>query len=139
MSEKLNTHYYDGSLKDRYKKLVEIQNTTTDFFQHKWDINIVIKEIYENMDKLPNFSIKKRETLIQILKLFYTDRRGNYDPLNDIDVLDILCRTWYFVRKQPIEDQIPFYEQLVEINNGKCAQGRSTRIFQIFTTYFSDN
>ena len=134
--DKLNTHYYDGSLKNIYKEFVEFQNKNTDFLKHKWDINNVIKEIYENIDKLPNINQNNKNDIIKVLKLFYTDRSGNYDGQNDIDVLDILCRTWYFVKKLPIEDQIPFYIQLMEINNGTCAQRRTTRIFQIYTTFF---
>ena len=137
MTEKLNTHYYDGSLKEQYKKLVELQNTTTDFLQQKWDINIVIKEIHDNIDKLPKISNRNKDIIVKVLKLFYSERASNYDSINDIDVLDILCRTWYFVKKQPIEDQIPFYIQLMEINNGKCSQGRSTRIYQIYNTFFN--
>ena len=134
--DKLNTHYYDGTLKNSYKELVDFQNKNTDFLKQKWDINIVIKEIHDNIDKLPNISPTNQKIISDILKLFYIDKSGNYDQLNDIDILDILCRTWYFVKKQPIEDQISFYQQLLEINNGKCSQGRSTRIYQIYSTFF---
>ncbi len=136
MTEKLNTHYYDGSLKEQFKKLVELQNTKTDFLQQKWDINEVIKEIHDNSQNCNSLSPKKKRNIVEILKLFYADRNGNYDPLNEIDTLDLLCRTWYYVKKLSLEDQSPFFQQLIEIKNGKCAQGRSTRIFQIYSTFF---
>lgn len=136
MTEKLNTHYYDGCLKDQYRELVQVQNTKTNFLKEKWDINIVIREIHDNINNLPIISSIDKNNIVKVLKLLYTDRNTNYDSINDIDVLDILCRTWYCVRVLPIIDQIPFYIQLMEINNGKCSQGRTTRIFQICTTFF---
>ncbi len=135
MADKLNTHYYDGSLKEQYKNLVNIQNTKTDFLQQKWDINVVMKEIYEGLTR-QNRNPLETQQINQMLRLFYTDPQSNYDSLNEIDVLDLLCRTWYFVKKEKPEDQSIFYDQLLEIKNGTCSQGRSTRLYQVYYTYF---
>jgi hypothetical protein len=135
MAEKLNTHYYDGSLKAQFKQLVQIQDAKTDFMKHRWNSNEVLKEIYDNTDK-QQLTQQEKYGVERALKLILSDPRGNYDPVNDINVLEILCRTWYFVRREPVEDQKAFYQQLNEINNGTCSQGRTTRIFQIFYTYF---
>jgi hypothetical protein len=131
MSKLLNTHYYDTQLRDQYKQLVEIQNKDTDFLQISWTIDMLYTELYTSLDKL-NMDIHVRE----MLDLLKRDTRSNYDPLNDIHSIDILTRTWYYVRKMPVEDQKPLFEQIGEIKNGTCAQGRTTRIFQIYYSFF---
>lgn len=131
----LETHFYDGKIKELYKELVYKQNTTTDFTSIKWNINEVLKEIINNKSRL-NLNQEKNNLVNRAIFLIIHERDSNYDPINDIDVLDILCRTWYFVKKLEPNEQIEFYNQLMEINNGSCSQGRSTRLFQIFYTFF---
>jgi hypothetical protein len=131
MSKLLNTHYYDTQLRDQYKRLSERQNKTTDFLSIPWTVDMLFSEIYSSLDKL-NMDNNVR----QMLDLLKRDNRSNYDQLNDIHTLDILTRTWYYVRKLPIEDQKMLFEQIGEIKNGTCAQGRTTRIFQIYYSFF---
>ena len=136
MSNPLNTHYYDGSLKEQYKKLVEIQNSTTNYLNNIPRNDILFHEINQNLLKLPNTSPKLVHFVQRILQLLSYDLNNNYDSMNDINTLDILSRTWFYVKKKSIEEQVPFYQQLLEIHNGTCAQGRTTRIYQIYYTFF---
>jgi hypothetical protein len=132
MAKYLNTHYYDGGLKDTYKKMVEKQNKETDFLTIKWTIDILFNELYDTLNKL---GIKNND-VINMLELIRNDSKNNYDPLNDIDTMDILTRTWYYVRKLPLDDRNMLFSQIGEIKNGPCSQGRTTRIYQIYYSFF---
>jgi hypothetical protein len=131
MSKLLNTHYYDTQLRDQYKRLSERQNNNTDFLSIPWTIDMVFGEMYSSLDKL-----NMDNTVRQMLDLLKRDNSSNYDQLNDIHTIDILTRTWYYVRKLPIEDHKMLFEQIGEIKNGTCAQGRTTRLFQIYYSFF---
>jgi len=71
-----------------------------------------------------------------MLNLIRNDTSNNYDKENNIETIDILARTWFFVKRLPIEDRKILLEQIGEIRNGTCSQGRTTRIFQIFYSFF---
>jgi hypothetical protein len=135
--EKLNTHYYDSMLKEQYKELTIIQDSTTDFLQIPWTKDLLFNEIEESLDKQPGSSRSKQST-INMLNLLKKDGDGhaNYDPLNNIHTIDILTRTWYYIRKMSTVDQSHFFTQIQEINDGSCPQGRTTRLFQIYYSFF---
>jgi hypothetical protein len=128
MSKYLNTHYYDRSLKDSYKELVKKQNTDTDFLTINMSIDTLFNELYDTLNqlRLNDSDIKN------MLGLIRNDTNNNYDTLNDIHTMDILNRTWYYVRKMELGDRIMLFNQIEEIKNGPCSQGRTTRIYQIY-------
>lgn len=128
MTNYLNTHYYDGSLKDTYKQLVKKQNETTDYLDINMSIDILFNELYDTLGQLCLID----GDIKNMLKLIKNDTNSNYDLINDIDTLDILNRTWYYVRKMELQDRIMLFSQIGEINNGTCSQGRTTRIYQIY-------
>jgi hypothetical protein len=132
MSNYLNTHYYDGSLKEGYKQLVKKQDKDTDFLTINMTIDTLFNELYDTLGKLKVIDGNIRN----MLELMRNDTKNNYDPLNDIDTIDILNRTWYYVKKLPLEDRIMLFSQIGEIRNGPCSQGRTTRIYQIYYSFF---
>jgi hypothetical protein len=132
MAEQLNTHYYDKLLKDSYKKLVLKQNTETDFLSITWTLDNVFNELYDTLNLL---KLSDTTNIKNMLYLIRNDTVNNYDSLNDIHTFDILIRTWYYVRKMELEDRIILFSQIGDIKNGPCAQGRTTRIYQIY--YYS--
>ena len=135
--EKLNTHYYDSMLKEQYKELTILQDSNTDFLQIPWTKDLVFGEIEASLDKHPGTPRSKESTrnMLNLLKRD-GDGRANYDPLNHIHTIDILTRTWYYIRKMSSEDQSHFFTQIQEINDGSCPQGRTTRLFQIYYSFF---
>ena len=135
MAEKLNTHYYDTQLKNQYRELTQKQDSDTDFLTIPWTKDLLFTELTANLEKLA-VSPRYRQNTQNMIQLVKRDDRGNYDPLNDIHTIDILTRTWYYVRKLPIEEQMYFFTQINEINDGSCPQGRTTRLFQIYYSFF---
>ena len=128
MSNYLNTHYYDRLLKEGYKELVKKQNETTDFLTINMSIDKLFNELYDTLNRLRLIDGDIKD----MLELIWNDTKNNYDPLNDIDTMDILNRTWYYVRKMELEDRIMLFSQIGAIKNGPCPQGRTTRIYQIY-------
>ena len=78
-----------------------------------------------------------RKKLEKVLDLFISGGKSNYDALNEIDAKELLCRVWRFVKKY--EDKLFFFEQLIDILGGKCAQGRTMRLIQFYTPHISDD
>lgn len=126
--EQLNTHYYDTHIKSIYKELCILQNT------YVLNENL-FNELYESLEQIIIVNGSK-DTIRNMLKLIQNDSNNNYDSANDIQTIDILDRTWAFVKKLPLEDRNILFEQIAEINNGPCSQGRTTRIFQIYYSFF---
>jgi hypothetical protein len=126
--EKLNTHYYDTHIKSIYKELCIRQN---DYMVNE----NLFSELYESLEQI-NIVNGSKDNIRNMLKLIQNDSNNNYDSANDIQTIDILDRTWAFVKKLPLEDRIILFEQIAEINNGTCSQGRTTRIFQIYYSFF---
>lgn len=135
--EKLNTHYYDRLLKEQFVELSRRQDSTTDFLTIPWTKDLIFTEISEALEKQPSTPRTKNSTrnMIELLKRD-GDGSANYDPLNQIHTIDILARTWYYIRKLPTQEQSYFFTQLKEINDGSCPQGRTTRLFQIYYSFF---
>jgi hypothetical protein len=133
--EKLNTHYYDTHLKNIYKELCNLQNTNSNYLSNTITNETLFRELNESLDALDTTHISK-DTIRKMLQLVQNDNYGNYDSANDIETLDILSRTWFYVKKLPLEDRKILFEQLGEIQNGTCSQGRTTRIFQIYYSFF---
>jgi hypothetical protein len=135
MADKLNTHYYDTQLKIQYQELVSKQDKNTDFLTIPWTKGMVFEEIHAALQK-QNLHPHSLQRTVDMLNLLQKDDRNNYDPLNNIHTIDILTRTWFFVRALPKEDQSYFFTQIEEIQDGTCPQGRTTRLFQIYYSFF---
>jgi hypothetical protein len=126
--EQLNTHYYDTHIKSIYKELCILQDNYVP------DKNL-FSELYESLEQI-NIVNGSKDTIKEMLKLIQNDSNNNYDSKNDIHTIDILDRTWAFVKKLPLEDRNMLFEQIGEIKDGTCSQGRTTRIFQIYYSFF---
>lgn len=135
MADKLNTHYYDTQLKIQYQELVGKQDKNTEFLTIPWTKAMVFDEIHAALQK-QNLNPNSLQRTVNMLNLLQKDDRNNYDPLNNIHTIDILTRTWFFVRTLPKEDQSYFFTQIEEIQDGSCPQGRTTRLFQIYYSFF---
>ena len=135
--EKLNTHYYDTMLKEQYKELTMKQDSTTDFLTIPWTKDLLFGEIEAALEQYPSSSRSKQSTR-NMLNLLKRDGDGNanYDPSNHIHTIDILTRTWYYIRNLSSDEQSHFFTQIQEINDGSCPQGRTTRLFQIYYSFF---
>lgn len=120
---KLNTHFYDGKLKEKYHKLKES-------FDHEeaLPLNQCWNEIQQLIIKHTN---KKRrgQALFVLNKL--KGQAGNYDNANQIHVHELVPYAWTRIRKYDQSGQLLFLEQLIDITRGMCPQGRVTRILQV--------
>ena len=128
----INTHHYDGKLKLVYKRCVEIDNRE---LQKPKSFEITLREIEKVLPqiKLPQ---NQQEYVTNTIKLFRTDKAGNMDKANNINVEDLLPRVWRFVRHYEVSAGRVFYEQLGEITkSGSCAQGRTTRLLNLYTQH----
>lgn len=135
--EKLNTHYYDRLLKEQFVELSKQQDANTDFLTIPWTKDLLFSEIEAALEKQSS-SHRTKVSTRNMLELLKRDGDGNanYDPLNQIHTIDILTRTWYFIRNLPSVEQSYFFTQIQEINDGSCPQGRTTRLFQIYYSFF---
>lgn len=109
------THFYDGKWKEIYQKI-----------KQRYTTNVPFKKICDEI------VIKYPQTR-EIINLLLIDRKGNYDHINQLTVEEILPLTWQYVKNTELETL--FIEQLLDIKNGPCAQGRTTRIFQLLYFY----
>lgn len=121
----INTHYYDGQLRDIYAKLIAKDTSIPPSYQNTLDeIWQVAKNLFTN-----DADLKK---IKEVLRVVHLGSKSNYDPRNDINFEDLLPRTWVHVKKYDPAEQYMFFEQLTDILGGKCAQGRTTRIMQFY-------
>lgn len=122
-----DTHSYDRIIGPLYSKYLIIDNKEL----HNPDsFDSVISEITNQINKLNN-NIKKISALKSI-ELLTNNTNSNYDKENHIDAQDLLKRTWRFVKHYDQDGIECFIEQLSDIMNGSCSQGRTTRIFQFY-------
>jgi len=112
--QKLNTHHYDGRLKEKYKLLQEKTQTKLSFEDTLKEIRILVKG--------NNKALKMLNKLSQ--------PNGNYDSKNDIHVKDLLPLVWVHVKTYDKSAKRVFVEQIVDIFKGSCPQGRTTRLLQ---------
>lgn len=129
-----DTHYYDGKIKDLYRNMVYIDDNELD---NSLTFNQCMNELFSDLNRLSDNDIDKiscKNTLF----LFENDKDNNYDNINDIHLEDILVRTWKFIKHYDDHMKIVFFEQLGDIYNGPCAQGRVTRIFQFYQIHINN-
>ncbi len=120
-----NVHNYDGSLKESYKKLVELDNK---YFKNNFEYQQCLDEI-----------ISENKECIDIINQIKTSPESNYDPINEIDFTDILPRVWKFYKYIQISNnKCVFFEQIIDIKTGLCSQGRTTRMFQLYKIWIDE-
>lgn len=117
-----DTHHYDGKLQGLIKEIfdkIPIENPN-------------MENIYNQIREL-SLSLKftRHNQVIQALGLFENDKQNNYDPTNKVSVEDILPRLWIIVEKWEDSAKLIFLEQIADVVNGSCSQGRTTRLFQL--------
>jgi len=141
---KYDTHFYDGKIKENYKKLVEYDNAVIVPEIPIPDFPTTIAEICSSIDKIQGkykykISEKQRVNIFRSIRLIEKNKdKSNYDSKNDIHVNDILPRVWRFIRKNKEDAMNLFIEQVSDIvNRGPCAQGRTTRLYQLYILYVS--
>ncbi len=122
--KKLNTHYYDGKLHPRFIQLQEsLKNTKLPTLNQCFiEINQLI-----NSSKLSKSQKKIAINMLNKLK----SKQGNYDQKNNIHVHQLLPLIWSKVKNYDQSAQSIFLEQLIDINNGQCPQGRVARLIQL--------
>jgi hypothetical protein len=133
--EQINTHFYDRKIGNIYRELCVIQNTKDNYLVNIITPQQLFIELLETL-YIIQLSPLSKSTINNMLNLLKNDIANNYDKENCIETLDILARTWFYVKKLPLEDRKILLEQIGEIKYGVCAQGRTTRIFQIFYSFF---
>lgn len=132
-SNKLNTHFYDGKLKERYSELQQKVNLKETFPDSDNIIGDCIKEIRDFFKQLGKGKKQKLLGSMNILNILERDigKPPNNDTKNNIKVDDLLPLVWARVRKYDECGKILFLEQMMEIKNGMCSQGRTTRLIQM--------
>ena len=114
MSQKTNTHYYDGKLPK-----LELEDLPLSFLE-------CVEEI-----RAASIDSKYKNLLNAALNLVSIDRKNNYDPKNDLHFEKLLPYIWNKIKlsdDQGVKEL--FFEQLADITRGPCSQGRTTRIYQ---------
>jgi hypothetical protein len=128
MSQKLNTHHYDGKLMTRFndlkKSLLESEVMTLD--QTKKEL---IDNLKANRVKL-KISPAEMAKILNMINQLTQNQPRNYDSRNEIHVHELLPLVWHIVKKYDNSGQQIFYRQILEIYKGPCAQGRTTRLLQ---------
>lgn len=124
----LNTHFYDGKLEKPYQRLKA---------QINMDINVEIVPLDKTIAEITQYmadytSLKTKSeinTALRMLQLFQSEK-GNWDEANKIDARELLRFVWHRVRDFDPSAKSMFLEQLIDIQNGSCPQGRTTRLLQ---------
>jgi len=118
-----DTHYYDGRWSHLYQEKIKTIKTIKDINPESFETTV--GEINLRWPMATNVS-----------NLLLTTRQQNYDNKNSVSLEELLPIVWYLIKilphgeqKQDIENV--FIEQYMDIRNGSCAQGRTTRIFQV--------
>ena len=126
MATSCNTHAYDGQLREKWFQMRPM--LLEKYLPQCVSFDDTLKEIEQWLDR-KYFNVKRIARARRSLRILATQRKGNFDSRNDIDVEELLPILWDKVRNQnDIHDT--FYEQLCDITGGSCSQGRSTRLFQ---------
>jgi len=119
-----DVHSYDGLLT---KKIIKYSKQ--DFYD---SLHKIVFYIYNIKNKNNNYI--NNDALLMI-KLLIEDSAKNTDNSNKINVEDIIVN---IVSKIDLNDydvdsiMNVFIEQIADIKNGTCPEGRTTRLYQIF-------
>ena len=131
----VNTHTYDGKLKDAVKLHANLLQET-----HVIDISIK-KDVLEKLKHM----IEKCDAsgyipgAVRALNLIISncEQEPNYDSSNDLWAEDLL----YLIDQKINDDIIPtLAEQLSDIvTSGKCPPGRTTRLWQVYQLLYDES
>lgn len=110
----LQTHSYDGNWKDEMNKI----------FVKDGDIEFDIDEVRTEIEEI------QPELKPQLLMI------KDYDLKNEVDACEILARVWRKAKKEEEYDLL--FEQILDVGNGSCAQGQTTRLFQVLSSFYPD-
>lgn len=108
-----NTHTYDGKLNINTQMMV------------KMSFEQAVNEILQRYPQTKN-----------VCQLILVDRQGNIDHLNHVSFEYFLPMVWECIKDSYLESI--FIEQYIDILRGPCAQGRITRIYQVWEIYLND-
>ena len=126
MPTSCNTHDYDGKLREKWFQMRPM--LLEKYLPNCLSFDDTIAEIEEWLDK-KYYNVKRIGRARRSIKILTSQRRGNFDSRNEIDVEELLPILWNQVKShEDIHDT--FYEQFCDITGGSCSQGRSTRLFQ---------
>lgn len=125
MSLHLETHKYDGTIGQIYHQLPT--HTSTLSFEQ----SIALIEQW-----LATSAITDQHHINRAIDLIKHDRAGNYDPINRINVEDLLPKVVEIVRHFESSGIDLFLQNLGEISElGSCPQGRITRLLSFYIPY----
>jgi hypothetical protein len=126
MPTSCNTHDYDGELREKWLSMRSL--LIKEYFHECLCFEDTLKDIEEWLNE--KYCDRERITdAKRSLNILSSQRRSNFDSINDINVEELLPILWNKVKNQnDLHDT--FYEQLCDITDGSCSQGRSTRFFQ---------
>lgn len=116
----LDTHFYDSKLKEHVVAIMEKFTSDSSFEQTLLEITTMVA----------NGSYNRKNEIMRTINIFR--QSGNYDDTNNVSVDDILPRLWKVVKTWDDSAKNVFFEQLADVNNGACSQGRCTRLLQLF-------
>ena len=118
----LNTHDYDGKLKELANYLLE-----------KYQAEVTFDESIEEIRKFTEeMKYPRQGEVFRCLELFVSDRNNNYDNTNNVKIENILPKLWTIIRKWEQDGKLVMLEQLADVIHGSCSQGRNTRLLQLF-------
>ena len=123
---KLETHNYDG-------RLSKVITTKKNISEKEFEIFIKCLVEINTFLKLDSFfNTESKINAKKSIHLLANDRANNYDEKNRIHVELLLPIIWNKVKKHNDSTIYQaFIEQISDIMNGSCPQGRTTRLIQL--------
>lgn len=119
---KTNTHTYDGKLTSLVTKILA-EKCALSFPE-------TVTQIRKNLEASP---FPRKNEALHALLIFERDPNGNFDPSNNVRVEQLLPLLYQHIQQcWAPETLVLFYEQLADVIHGACAQGRCTRLLNLF-------
>lgn len=120
----LNTHTYDGALKERKQQIIADLERVKD---------VEKTQAFEELRTLLALPPIQNALFSMIVS---GPPQANHDPTNDLDAKNLLYLCWE--KKGLDTDMIPLLRLAFEdMLTGSCPQGRSTRFFQVLVSIIS--
>ena len=128
MKTSINTHDYDTKL----TKIIKT-NKDVDTKEYKQFINS-LKELNDYINKDDILDINLKINAQKTIHLVANDRVNNFDEKNHINFELLFPLIWKKIKQfNEVSLYNSFIEQISDIYvNGKCSQGRTTRILQYY-------
>jgi hypothetical protein len=118
----LNTHDYDGKLRELANYLLEKYSAEVTFDESINEIRQFTQEV----------NYHRKGEVFRCLEIFISDKNNNYDNTNNVRIENILPKLWSIIRKWEKDGKLVLLEQLADTIHGSCSQGRNTRLLQLF-------